>query len=301
MKYPVTSETDEILHALRDAVLVVDHHGIILFVNEASEKLFGQSKEQLMHEVFGFPIAQQAVQEIRILKRGRPIVAQMLASPINWHGMAASVLSIRDITEQRATQDALSEQTKLLSIKSEENAQFASLASHDLKEPLRKMDIYSSMLLTNHDLPSLAKEHVEKIRLSVDRMRKLIQGIAELTQVLEAQGAFTPVDLNKIVQSVILDLQSTVEEKGAIIEFTKLPIIQGQGDKLYQLFLNLVGNALKYVRAGVVPRIDITSELLGDKVIVHIRDNGIGFDNKYALQLFLPFKRLHSRNYEGMG
>ena len=294
--------TDTILENLLDAVLVVNDSGNIIYANQSAQNLFRRPAVELVGQPFGFPIIPYEVQEIEVLKDGEILTVQMLASHIPWDGQKASLLSLRDITAQKQVQEELVRQRKVLEKTSEENAQYASLASHDLKEPIRKILMYSDRLLHKGNLEENDKGQLMKIQSCAKRMHSLITGIAELSRINHVRHIFKPVDLKVIVEEVRADLEFQVEEKNAIVEVGDLPVIDGIQDEMYQLFLNLISNSLKYSASDKRPHIHIQQKLTDDDyVCIECVDNGIGFDNELGKKLFQPFQRLHTTKYEGMG
>ncbi|MGN6165341.1 MAG: PAS domain-containing sensor histidine kinase [Flavisolibacter sp.] len=293
---------DLILENLLDAVLVVDKTGKIIYANRAAQELFSLNISELEGQAFGFPVAPDKTQEIEVFKAGKLRTVQMLASRIHWEGQMASLLSLRDVTEQKQIEQDLIRQQKLLEKTNEENAQYASLASHDLKEPIRKILIFADRLLGSHQLPDREKSDILKIQSSARRMHSLINSISQLSKISHARQAFTSVNLNSVVEEVVNDLELLVEETQAIIEVSTLPTIDAITSEMYQLFLNLISNAVKYSKKNVAPYIRIYESQTDDGyVCIECADNGIGFDNKMSLKLFQPFQRLHSKEYDGMG
>jgi PAS domain S-box-containing protein len=230
----------------------------------------------------------------------------------------------QDITIQRDVQKALEKEVQLrteelllsneqLLRSNEELAQYAYVASHDLQEPLRKILIYAGVLkntLENHDL-------INKISGAAERMRMLILNLLDFSRLSQSDTAFQPVDLNTIVRDVFDDFELMANEKNAILEAGPLPKIEAVSLQMNQLFYNLISNSLKFTKQDVPPVITIREETLTaaeisehikiplPAVIYHkicIRDNGIGFEQKYFDQIFEIFKRLHSREtYPGSG
>ncbi|WP_336518441.1 ATP-binding protein [Pollutibacter soli] len=293
--------TDTILDSLLDAVLVVDTAGIIIYANRSAFELFQKNATELIDHPFGFPVAQYEVQEINVIKDETPLTVQMLASPIEWNGKKASLLSLRDITAQKKLMVEIEGQKALLERKNEENAQYASLASHDLKEPVRKILIFSDLLLSHDGRPSADTEKIQKIHSLASRMILLIDGISQLSRVSHVEHSFNLVDLKQVVDEVCNDLEFALAEKEVVVEVGSLPVIDAVPDKMYQLFLNLISNSIKYARKNVKPLVRITAEDLDEEVIIKLQDNGIGFNNNWAKQLFQPFRRLHNNEYDGVG
>jgi len=195
--------------------------------------------------------------------------------------------------------------------------QFATIASHDLQEPLRKIRTFSALLHQRHseDIGPEAKELIGKISVAADRMSGLIQDVLNFSKVLEA-SVFERVDLNGILQNVIGDFDLQIEEKKAVIKHDRLPAIRAVPLQMNQLFYNLTGNALKFSKPGVSPVIRISYRLLAaGEVPEHLasngntsyceiifQDNGIGIDKKFAEQVFLIFRRLNAKErFEGTG
>ncbi|HTB25066.1 MAG TPA: ATP-binding protein, partial [Puia sp.] len=197
--------------------------------------------------------------------------------------------------------------------------QFAYIASHDLQEPLRKIRTYSSILQTKHknDLTDEIKEKLTKIENSAERMSKLINEVLNFSKILHHGGeAFEKTDLNEVISELLNDFELLIQDKHAVIHCERLPVIFAIPVQINQLFYNLISNSLKFSKKGTDPVITITSRMMEGKDFedhnaldpklhyceISISDNGIGFDQKYADQIFLIFHRLHGRDqYTGTG
>lgn len=199
----------------------------------------------------------------------------------------------------------------------QELEQYAYVASHDLQEPLRKIRIYADLLSRKDDLNIEHKRLVDKINQSSERMSMLIKDLLEFSRLLETGNMMRDVDLTELLLMVSKDFELIIEEKKARINIGKLPVIQGVPLQMNQLFYNLMSNALKFTQDGVTPVIEIQAHVISlaeaatylrmpeqgkQYYDISFRDNGIGFENKYAEQIFEVFKRLHNRNqYPGSG
>jgi len=199
----------------------------------------------------------------------------------------------------------------------QELEQYAYVASHDLQEPLRKIRIYADLLSKKDDLNIEHKRLVDKINQSSERMSMLIKDLLEFSRLLETGNMMRDVDLTELLLLVSKDFELIIEEKKARINIGKLPVIQGVPLQMNQLFYNLMSNALKFTQEGVTPIVEIQARVISlaeaatylrmpepgkQYYDISFRDNGIGFDNKYAEQIFEVFKRLHNRNqYPGSG
>jgi signal transduction histidine kinase len=205
-----------------------------------------------------------------------------------------------------------------LKVINEELDRFAYVASHDLQEPLRKIMVFSDVLamkLQGKVEPD-AQSSLDKIVKASDRMQKLINDLLKFSRHASGTEDFKRVDLNELVAEVVSDLEADIQQKEARISFEGLPVIQAIPSQLRQLFQNLLGNALKFSRPDQAPVVQIRSEVIENMKTtnsqglaairtfhrISIRDNGIGFDGKYADDIFVVFKRLHSyHEFEGSG
>lgn len=201
-----------------------------------------------------------------------------------------------------------------LETRNAELAQYASLASHDLQEPLRKIITFSRILEDKFltDLPD-AHKYMDKVITSAERMRSLIDDLLNYSK-LSVQLQFSKLDLNEILASTLADLEILIEEKGAEVTIGELPTIEAISGQMRQLFQNLISNALKFSKTNSNPRINIWAERVseksfdaavasnGDFVRIFIEDNGIGFNELYLDKIFTIFQRLHVRSdYAGTG
>ncbi len=225
------------------------------------------------------------------------------------------LLAIEDITERVMAREELNRYVNELKRSNEELEQFASVASHDLQEPLRKIIMFGERLRSSYgkEIPEDGLNYLERMQNSSRRMQKLINGLLTLSRVTTRGKEFVPVDLDPVVTQVVTDLEVTRREKEGIIETLSLPTIMGDELQITLLFQNLISNSLKYHRDGVPPEIKIyedngstasyTDGLVNkDFYFITVEDNGIGFDETYIEKIFLPFQRLHERGkFEGTG
>jgi signal transduction histidine kinase len=174
---------------------------------------------------------------------------------------------------------------------------FAYISSHDLQEPLRKIQTFADILL--EDAPSSSKRYLEKIITSANRMSKLIADLLNYSKLIKTDE-LEDVDLNQIIHQVLNDFELVTRKKNAVVQVAHLPVVKGVPVQMNQLFYNLLGNALKFTREE--PAIKVTTELELPFYKITVKDNGIGFDQKYAEQIFTIFQRLVKHDhYEGTG
>jgi len=194
--------------------------------------------------------------------------------------------------------------------------QFAFVASHDLQEPLRKIQTFGERLKINsgYELSDNSIIYVDKMLSASKRMSNLINDLLSFSRLSRTKESISKVNLNEVLQDVQNDLELAIQNKQAVIKTGDLPYIEGVSSQLYQLFFNLIGNALKFSREGVQPEILIRAEKFikyqeedaRKKKIPFVRitlsDNGIGFENQYAERIFEIFQRLHGKSeYDGTG
>jgi signal transduction histidine kinase len=203
-----------------------------------------------------------------------------------------------------ASSNALLRQAAELSRSNAELEQFASVASHDLQEPLRKVQTFAAQLTaTEHDrLSAQGQDFLHRMSDAAGRMRTLIDDLLMFSRVSTKGLPFVAVDLSEVVAQVLVDLELSIEESGARVTIDGLPTVEADPVQMRQLLQNLLGNALKFRREGVVPELQVCARVTDQLTVLTIKDNGIGFDEQYASRIFGAFERLHgARAYPGTG
>ena len=221
---------------------------------------------------------------------------------------------VEDITERKKAEEVLEDSNcrlkdavKRTAEANSELKEFVYIASHDLREPLRKISSFGQILAESLE-GRLDKEDKENFDFMIDganRMSEMIEGLTVYSRLNNEQEFSDDVDLREIIEGLIeFELAESIKETGAeIVAAEHLPIIKGNSSYIRQLLQNLIGNGIKYCEKGITPRIEIRSkELSAQQVRVEVADNGIGIDEKYHKEIFKMFRRLHSRQkYEGAG
>jgi light-regulated signal transduction histidine kinase (bacteriophytochrome) len=214
--------------------------------------------------------------------------------------------SLRTLTAQ--LEERVNERTLALQRSNADLQQFAHVASHDLKEPVRKITTYSLRLedeLNGHATEN-ARRYTKKILESAGRMSTMIEGVLTYSSLNAIHQNMAPVDLNGIIADINNDLEVLIDQSGARIQSEPLPKVEGIQVLLYQLFYNLINNSLKFSKKDQPPVIKITCERTtlddADHVKIILADNGIGFEPAYNQQIFNSFMRLNSKSdYDGTG
>jgi len=219
---------------------------------------------------------------------------------------------VQDITEQKHFAEELTRQVKERTIElqrsNDDLLQFAHVASHDLKEPVRKIKIFSNMLEQEYKklLPERGAAYLSKIQNSTDRMFSMIEGVLAYSAITSSERPIDVIDLNDVVDNIETDLEILIQKKHAKLQKGRLPVIEGASVLIYQLFYNLINNALKFAKLDNETLITIESTIIGanDKKMakIIITDNGIGLDPDYVHKIFDVFSRLNAKDeYEGTG
>lgn len=193
-----------------------------------------------------------------------------------------------------------------LELSNRELQDFASVASHDLQEPLRKIQAFGDRLSTTNasTLSADGQDYLKRMLNAAGRMQTLINDLLSFSRITTKAQPFSKVDLAQIARDVLGDLETAIERAGATVSLDPLPTVEADPIQMRQLLQNLIGNALKFHKPGVAPIVRIGAEIPSDNQTceIHVADNGIGFDEKYLDRIFNVFQRLHSRAaYEGTG
>ena len=323
---------DTTLKSIGDPVITTDRDCRVTFINSAAQALTGWSE----NEIIGKPVQQffnlrdsrtfeklvcpvtQAIEtgnsvllEGRFLltrKDGSTLPVGDCVAPIkdeNGNTLGA-VLIFQNLTWQESADLRIKRFMEELKRSNTELSSFAATASHDLQEPLRKVIAFGNLLnQSNPDLNDQQQDYLERMRNATRRMQKFIQDLQEYANVTSTKTRlFETVDLHLVVSEVLAGLLETrIKQTGALVKVDKLPTIEANRFRMEQLFLNLIGNALKFHAKDNSPEVRIESLLNSEgKWEITVKDNGIGFDETHAERILQPFERLcgHSQ-YEGNG
>ncbi len=328
---------ENILSSAGEGIYGLDLQGKTTFVNPAAAKLTGWSVEELIGkpeiEVFHrshsapvqngetqFRMRDDAAQPDVIFHRkdGASFPVEYVRTPImEKERMVGAVVIFKDITERKRTEEALGRKAAELARSNAELEQFAYVASHDLQEPLRKIQAFGDRLKTKCDAVKLdeGRDYLERMQSAAARMQTLINDLLTFSRVISTSEPFAPVDLAAVTQEVLTDLEVRIERTKAKVEVGALPTIDADPLQMRQLLQNLIGNALKFQAPGAQPLVTISAEIVkrpfaakvnpspDDEICeLTIRDNGIGFEEKYLDKIFTMFQRLHGRTeFEGTG
>ncbi len=330
-----------IMDTMPTHVFLKDGKGRFMLDNAAHRRHLGLGADQSIEgrtdfDYYAPPLAQRTQRDDRhVIETGEPILNR--EEPVQLEGvpeatwLETSKVPLRDtdgrvvglvgissdITARKAAEEQLKRFAGQLERSNAELQNFASVASHDLQEPLRKIQAFGDRLRTKcaRELGPQGLDYLERMQNAAQRMQVLIQDLLQLSRVTSRAQPFERCDLNVIVDEVLSDLEVAIERCKAVVEVRGLVTIDADPVQMRQLFQNLIANALKFQKPGEPPVVQITGQLVSaaDALIsasrgndsfceITVTDHGIGFDQKFADQIFVVFQRLHTRTeYEGTG
>jgi PAS domain S-box-containing protein len=323
------------------AILMMDKDGFIQNWNKGAEKIKGYSASEIIGKNFRLfyrkedrdrKLPESLIEEAtlkgkashegwRVRKDGTTFWGNIVITAL--HDEDNNVIGFtkvtRNLTERKIAEDTLKEYAARIEQHNEELQRinkdldsFTYMASHDLQEPLRKIKTFCNIIVSKgkERLPVEISGYFERIIMSVTRMQTLIDSLLHYSRATTSEIIMVPTDLNTVIEEIKKDLAETIADRKVTIKCSKLPVLRIEPLQFHQLFYNLIENAIKYSRTDVVSKITITSGHIYEKEngitsIYHritVNDNGIGFEQKYAQNIFKPFQRLHGRNeYSGTG
>lgn len=332
------------LSVVGDAIINLDNNGQIWGYNRATETIFGFRNTEAIgfniSQIVRYPIREQIgyieksphfkeLQELAgqhmeldgLRLHGNPFPIDFIMEPYHFEEETYYVATLRDISELKQKDLELHNTLYDLQRSNTDLEQFAYVASHDLQEPLRKIQAFGNRLMTKINDPNeqeTALTFATKMVHAAERMQKLILSLLDFSRISRNLESQSMVDLNKIINNVLDDFQFRIQEVNAVVHVDPLPKLEaGREMQLFQLFMNLLSNALKFIEQDRQPIIEVRcTEGMKDSwpglaesnlpykryYQISVMDNGIGFDIKYLDKIFTIFQRLQGRTeYEGTG
>ena len=310
------------------AIILLDREGNILNWNKGAEHIKGYKESEILGKNFRIFYGIQDRLEMLPEKLIDMAVTKGKAAHEGWrmrkdgtrfwgsivitalHDKDRNVIGFskvtRDLTEKKLADDRMEAYAKDISFQNKQLESYAYIASHDLQEPLRKIRIFTDLLLKGQADREQADKLLQKINSAAERMSDLIKDILSYSQISQAELLFTKVDLNEVIESVRQDYELLLEERNAVFTAEKLPVIKGIPIQLRQLFANLISNSIKF--SDKDPLITVSAEKMHtgdytkipglkprtDYLQIKFADNGIGFEAEYAERVFELFNRLNA-------
>lgn len=343
----VIAQRQFVVESMPLIVFTANSKGMVDFVNSQFEVYTGLSQTEALGEGWKAMIHPQDITELNAMWNESvqfrsdvqvELRLRMYNGEFHWNilrakvrnvednGQASWVITMIDIHDQKQQHEILEkmveertqELTRInleLESSNSDLQQFASVASHDLQEPLRKIHLYANLIHDRHGAHlDGAAPYLTKILQSSGRMKSIINNILGYSKLSAENATFEPVDFNELIAEIVEDLEVAITEKKAVINAERFPRIECIPAQMRQVFQNILGNALKFSKPDLPPVIDISCERItdlsfdastdenGDFCRITVTDNGIGFNEKFSTNIFLLFQRLHSKDtYEGTG
>jgi PAS domain S-box-containing protein len=329
-------QNELLLQSAGDGIIGVDLKGNIIFFNPAARRMLGYTQQELLGESFHSTIHHSYPDGSRYPKKTSPLHKALTDSacyrqsnevfwrkgrtcfPVDYtctpildqEEVKGAMIVFKNISDQIRTQQALERYTQELKESQKNLEDFTVIASHDLREPLRKIINYGEFL--TKELQPLLKEKeadfLNRMTNASQHLDQLIEHILEFSQVGIQSLTFQKINLTSIIQEVTYYLEVLIAKTQAKIKVAAgnnehRPVIEADWSQMYQLFQNLISNSLKYHKSGTPPEINISINTLDNNHLnIHIQDNGIGFDESKTSKIFKPFERLHGKSeFEGTG
>ena len=311
-----------LIEASVDPLITIAPDGRIMDVNRAAEQAIGLSRQEIVHTEFCsyFTDPEKAqIGYLRIFQGGwiqdheldlqhcrggtHPVICNASVYRDETGKVAGAVAALRDISERKRAEQALSRYADDLKRSNSELEQFAYVASHDLQEPLRAVTTFTQLLADRYrgKMDPDADEFMSLVVDGARRMSALIQDLLAYSRVGRCRRAWAAVDCETVVEAVLSDLSGAIEDTGGTVTHTGLPVVRADETELSQVFLNLIGNALKF-HGTEPPQIHVSAQREPREWRISVADNGIGIDSQYADEIFRMFSRLHtSGEFPGTG
>ncbi|MGF7118899.1 PAS domain S-box protein [Methanobacterium oryzae] len=321
----------ELVESASSSIIKMDKKGNITFFNEFAEKFFGFNKEEIIgknvvgtivpeidssgedlkgkiNEILKNPEVYHHNENENVTKDGRRVwVSWANRSIYNEKGQLKGVLSVgTDVTKRKQIEKEREDLIMELERSNNELKQFAYITSHDLQEPLRTIASFTQLLERRYKgkLDHDADDYIEFIVEGSKRMKEMIQGLLEYSKIGTKEKELKQVNTESILEKAISNLNTAIKDNNAVITYDSLPEVMGDEGQLIRLFQNLIGNAIKFRKKDVPPKIRISTwrDKENNNYIFSFADNGIGIEEQYIDRIFEVFKRLHTIDqFEGTG
>lgn len=317
-----------------DSIILIDHIGTIELVNPAAANLFGYDPEEMLgknvnmlmgsphHEAHDSYLSNyRETRKAKIIGIGREVEglrkdgstfpARLAVSEVTLENRTLFTGIIHDLTDVKDAQEQLRRYATELERSNRELEDFAYISSHDLQEPLRKIQAFGSRIqgMTDTQLSEKGADYLGRMLNAASRMQRLINDLLSFSRISTKAKPFAPLSLDTILKEVLGDLEVLVEKTDTDIQYEELGEIEADPTQIRQLFQNLISNAIKFSKKDQKPEIKIWSEVASSDILptsqaaitLFVQDKGIGFDERYLDKIFQIFQRLEVKNYEGSG
>jgi len=331
------SRLKAIIDTAIDGIITINHKGIIDTINPAAARIFGYQQAEILgknvsmlmpepdtkhHDTYIERYLETGEQKIiglgrevkGLRKDGTVFPFRLAISEMQFNGHRMFTGIIHDLTEQKRIAEQLRRYAAELERSNRDLQDFAYISSHDLQEPLRKIRTFGSRVKAKEidNLSEKGQEYLQRMLNAAERMQRLINDLLSFSRVSTQAQPFETIDLNEVLREVLSDLELSIKQNNVKLKVEKLATIDADATQMRQLFQNIISNAIKFRREGILPEVEIGMRELSKKEVasqnlsqqwieIYISDNGIGFDEKYADRIFNIFQRLEGKKYEGSG
>lgn len=282
------SRFNNVVNSSPDGIVVTNSSAVILFVNPAAEVMFGLGSVKLLGKPFHYSDLSKDTVEIEVLQANRaPLIAEMRLVDIEWEGEPAMLATLRDVTERIQMNQDLTQSNKELE-------EFAAVLSHDIRAPLRNIDLLAGWLQKDHaaNLDAEAQEDINLIKTTANRMQHMIDDLLHYSRVSARQRMLEDVSLNEVMCDALDQLSQVIFDSGANIECCDLPMIDCNPRQMKILFVHLIENSILYCESK--PHIYINAQRKNHSWVIRFQDNGIGVKVELQEKIFQPFDHFRS-------
>ncbi|MFZ0388818.1 MAG: ATP-binding protein [Calditrichia bacterium] len=311
-----------IFESINEGALILSLEGTILYANSSFKKMLNLKREftlignslpsyispsdlQICQSILQQKAADNIREEVRLMSdHNKLIPVELSAKTVEVENERWICIIVTDLTERKKNEEERQSYIKKLEKINGELQNFAFIASHDLREPLRKIHIFANLVLEKYaaNVGATAQDYLIRMQHSIKRMQDLLNALLKYSRIETQALPFKTVDLQDTVQNALSDLEIVLEETGGRVDVGKMPSIEAEPDQMRQLFQNLIENALIYIQENKNPQVKIHSEIVEGYCRIFVEDNGIGFNEKFTDRIFMPFERLHNRkDFRGTG
>ena len=322
----------QILNTVAEGIYGIDGEGVVTFVNPRAcmilgfteEELIGRNMHALVHHTredgavypvdecpmhTPFVVAAGRDTDVFWTRNGEVIPIEFASSPLDPIDLTlGAVITFRDISKRKRDETSLRRYAQELKRSNSELQEFAYAASHDLQEPLRKIQAFGERLNAKYRqrLDEPGQHYLDRMVDASTRMRRLIDDLLSYSRVSARSSSYVPVELGTVLADVVGDLEHKIVATGAVLKIADLPVVEADPAQMHQLFLNMLGNSLKFHRPDIAPAITLEAAVevgeQGAVARITVTDNGIGFELRHSERIFGMFERLHGRDsFDGTG
>lgn len=335
--FEVTEQINAIIKTAVDGIITITSKGIIETVNPAASKLFGYQPEELIGKNIkvlmpepdrgkhdGYIKNYEETRQPKIIGIGREVTAlkkngekfpiSLGVSEVKLTKRVIYTGIIHDLTQQKLIEEQLRRVAEDLKRSNRELEDFAYVSSHDLQEPLRKIQAFGDRIRSKdwHQLSEKSQDYFDRMMKASQRMQNLINDLLSFSRISSRAKPFISVNLNDVIHDVLVDLELSIEKSKTNFKIESLPTLEADPTQMRQLFQNLISNAIKFSAQKNNPTVEIWSEKIqlkphlnatpGDQFLqIHVKDNGIGFNEQFSDKIFNIFSRLEGKKFEGSG